>query len=145
MSHGPSFVNKLYEGSSVTFLRVLPYGQSSGAFFSGLQVARVSKIIVETDSKVAADMIHKGIDVNPSVQSILSDILKLLRDRTWQTALRQVQRSTNVCANSIPSWWSFLFNNGGVSRAIAKSVAGWRPKGWRLLFFYFYVIFNFPS
>lgn len=56
----------------------------------------MSRLIVETDSKVAADLIHKGVAMNPSLQFILGDIVDLLRNKPWEVSLSHVQRFANT-------------------------------------------------
>lgn len=69
---------------------------------SGLRLAKslsIVRVIVESNSKVVVDLIHKGFASNPSIQFLLEEILVLLRKSDWVVKILHISRAVNNCAD----------------------------------------------
>lgn len=72
--------------------------------FLGLKIASslaIPRIIVESDSKVAVEDLLAGLSSNPSIRSLVNDILHLQRMNSWMVEFKLVNCGANVYADAV--------------------------------------------
>lgn len=63
------------------------------------KILSIGRIIVESESKVVVDLIHKGYAPNPSIQFLLEEILVLFLRDDWVVKIFHISRVANKCAD----------------------------------------------